>query len=155
MIVKPAPVVPGEKNRGAVPVRPLHHGVDQAGDVGLADADLGWRVLTDVVLRYDPGHGRQGTILGRGEELVDGLDVAYLAVLLDRIEGWQGVPNTRYGPVLRLGLAEHGVVGAVWLAALAQVVSPADVGLVQQVGPIGPGVIVLGGVQPAGRAIQG
>jgi hypothetical protein len=44
-VVEAAPVVPGEEDRGAAPVRAAHDRVDQAGDVGLAGADQARRVL--------------------------------------------------------------------------------------------------------------
>src|SRR5213078_3403451 len=36
LIIKPAPVIPGQEDGGGGPVRTLHDRVDQAGDIGLA-----------------------------------------------------------------------------------------------------------------------
>src|SRR5207253_6744728 len=49
MVVEPAPVVPAEKDRTTVPVRALHHRVNQARDVRLAGANRSWRMLADLL----------------------------------------------------------------------------------------------------------
>ena len=141
VVVEAAPVIPGEEDRGAVPVGALHDRVDQAGDVGLAGADERRRVLRDGAVRVDPRDRRQGAVLGRGEEVRQRLDVAELVVLGDVGERRQRVPDPgRLRSLLDRRARHRGVVLAVGLGALEHVVGPGDVLLVQQVGDVGPGV---------------
>lgn len=75
MIVKAAPIIPGKEDSGAVPVWSLHHGVNQASHVGLADAYQGGRMLTFFAIRRDPRNGGQSTIFGCGIKFVHRLDI--------------------------------------------------------------------------------
>ncbi len=76
VIVETAPIVPGQKDRGALPVRALHDGIDQAGHIRLARADERCRVLAVDAIRADPRDSRQRAALSRGIETRDVLDVA-------------------------------------------------------------------------------
>src|SRR5207245_6963387 len=64
VIVEAAPVIPGQEDGGAVPVRSLHGGIDQAGHPGLPLAHLGGRMLAVGTAGRDPGNGRQVAIHG-------------------------------------------------------------------------------------------
>ncbi len=98
-------------------------------------------MLADLARGDHPRDGGKGPVLGRGVELGDVLDVAELVVVLDGVEPGERVPDPRGIGVLRhrrTGLG--GIVLAVGLGPADHVVAPADVGLVQQVGQVGPGV---------------
>ncbi len=144
VIVEAAPVIPGQEDGGAVPVRSLHGGVDQPGDPGLPLAHLGGRMLAVGTAGRDPGNGRQVAILGGVEIVGDIGDVVQLTVLLDGVEVGQRIPDAGgLGPLLG-GRAAHRVVRAVGLGAAFDVIPPADLALVQQVGEVGPGIIGCG-----------
>ena len=64
-----------------------------------------------------------------------------LPVLLDGVEVRQRVPDARRLRALLDGFADHRVVLAVRLGAAEDVVTPADVTLVQQIREIGPRVV--------------
>ena len=81
VVVEAAPVVPGEEDRGRVPVGAAHDRVDQARHVGLADGDRAGPCSLTASAGVDPGHRRQRSGSGRGVEVVDRLHVAELAVL--------------------------------------------------------------------------
>src|SRR5436309_2345053 len=61
VVVEAAPVVPREKDRGALPVGPLHDRVDHACDVVLAGADRAERMLAVVAARDNPRDCREPT----------------------------------------------------------------------------------------------
>src|SRR5438094_3286004 len=60
VIIKSAPIVPGEEDRGGGPVRTCHHGDDQARDVARAQAKWRWRAFAHT--------GRQRDTRDRREE---------------------------------------------------------------------------------------
>ena len=139
MVVEAAPVVPREEDRGRVPVGAVHHRVHEARDVRLAGADRPGRVLAVVLGGHDPRHRRERPVLRGGVEVRDRLDVAELAVLLDGVEARQRVPDAgRGGALRRRDAAQRLVVLAVGLPTGREVVAPAHVVLVQQVGEVGP-----------------
>ena len=76
VVVEAAPVIPGQEDRGGVPVRAVHDRVDDPGHVGLARADQGRRVLAVGGLGHDPRHLRQRARLGLGVVAGQRLDVA-------------------------------------------------------------------------------
>ena len=90
VVVEAAPVVPGQEDRGGIPVGAFHDGIDQVGDVGLAGGEVRRRVVAVGLGGGDPGDRGQGAVLGRGVERRQVLDVAELAVLLDVGEAWEG-----------------------------------------------------------------
>src|SRR6202007_53807 len=83
VVVEAAPVVPGQEDRGRVPVRAFHGRVDERGHVGLALVDAGGRVLAVWLGRDDPGNRGQRARPCRGEVGAERLDVAQLVVLVD------------------------------------------------------------------------
>ena len=140
VVVEATPVVPREEDRGAVPVRAAHRGVDHAGDPCLPLPDRRRRVLAVPLVGDHPRYGRQRAGRGVGEVVPRGLDVAQLAVLPDRLEPGQRVPDVRRVGGLRGRCAEHLVVDAVGLPTLLHVVLPAHAGVVQEVREVGPRV---------------
>lgn len=68
------------------------------------------------------------------------LDVRDLMVRPHRPEAGERVPDARCGCRLRSGATRHLPVGAVRLAAVRDEVAPAHMGLVQEIGEIGPRV---------------
>ena len=150
VVVEATPVVPGQEDRGAVPVGALHDRVDQARHVGLARGDQPGRVLRHRPVGDDPGDRRQGSRLRRGEEVRQRLDVGQLVVLLDVGEVRQRVPDAGCLGALANRSARHGrVVVAVGFGPLEHVIGPADAVAVHQVGQIGPRVVGIGRVFPA------
>ncbi len=93
VVVEAAPVVPGHEDRGGLPVRALHGGVDDRGHVGLALVDAGRGVLAVVLRGDDPAHRGQVPGLGRAEVVGQLLDVALLMVVLHVAEQRQRVPD--------------------------------------------------------------
>ena len=81
-------------------------------------------MLAHLALRHDPGDLREGSGLGGDQELVDILDIGELIVLPDGIEGDQRIPNADGSGAERFIRAEHGIVFAIRLAALTQIVGP-------------------------------
>jgi hypothetical protein len=73
----------------------LHHGIDQAGHVGLPVADRCRRMLADLAGGHNPGHRREGSGPGRLLDAVDGLNVSQLAVLANGVEIGQRIPDPR------------------------------------------------------------
>jgi hypothetical protein len=136
VVVEASPVVPREPDRCRVPVGPAHRRVDQAGDVRLAVADrrTRGRVLAAALAGRDPRDGRERAVLRRLEVGRVTLDVAELAVLVDRDEPVQRVL------VRRRPVAVLAGTRTVEARAGVDVIGPADVVLVQQVGDVGPSV---------------
>src|SRR5579862_5308805 len=66
VIVKSAPIVPRQENRGAIPVRTLHDRVDDARHVCLTGADERRRVFAIRLRRAEPYHAGQLAALGIG-----------------------------------------------------------------------------------------
>jgi hypothetical protein len=67
VVVEAAPVVPRQEDRGAVPVRAAHHGVDQRGHVALPGRRRRGRVLgVDLVGTTQDTFGRCPPRRGRG-----------------------------------------------------------------------------------------
>jgi len=127
VIIAAAPVLPSYEYGSTVSVRTLHEGVDQAGGIGLAILDVGRRMLAHLALRHDPGDLRQAAGFGAIQELVNILDISELIILLDGIEGDQRIPKADGSGAERFARAEHGIVFAIRLAAITQLVSPHDV----------------------------
>ena len=78
-----------------------------------------------------------------------------LIILFDRVEVRQRIPNTGNFDSLWFKLAEHRIIFAIRLTAIAEIITPRDTRLVQQVSQVSPGVIVMQRVHSAGRTIQG
>src|SRR6266550_34288 len=95
MVVEAAPVVPGQEDRGGIPVGAFHDGIDEVGDVGLAGGEVRRRVIAVGLGGSDPGDRGQGALPGRGVEGRQVLDVAELAVLFYVGERRQRVPDRR------------------------------------------------------------
>ncbi len=141
MIVESTPVVPGEENGRAVPIRSLHDGVDEAGDVGLANADEGrWMFALFPIWRH-PRNCWQRAILGGRVEIAHRLDVGELPILLDGVKIRQRVPNPWRLRPLPHGSTRCRVIIAVRLCARRDIIGPTHVGLMQQVGEVCPGII--------------
>ena len=166
VVVEPAPVIPGQEDRRRAPVLAGHDRVDHPRGVILAGADPGRRVLRVIAGGDHPRNGRQVPTIGVAEQLRIGHDVAQLPVLVDVDEIGQRVPDLRRLHVLGHRLAGHRSAGAIGLSALSQVVAPADLVLVQQIGDLGPPVVGrlrcrervvlirdLGQTQERGRAV--
>ena len=81
-------------------------------------------MLAGIVLRHDPGDGWQGASFSGHQELVHILDIAELIVLLDSIKSDQGIPYADGTGAEGLGYAEHGIICAIRLAALGEVIGP-------------------------------
>ena len=144
VVVEAAPVIPGQEDRRGVPVWAAHHRVDQTGDVGHPLFDLAAGVLAHAPRRHDPADRGQRPVLGILVVVVDGLDVAELAVLLHVGEARQGIPNAGRLRVLVNGTATHGVgVIAVGLIPGDDVVLPRHRVLVEQVGDVSPREVVV------------
>src|SRR5262245_29980706 len=142
VVVEAAPVVPGDEDRGRLPVGAAHDRVPEPRHPGLARADERRRMLADLVIRDHPVDGREVSVLRGREEVIDGLDVPQLAILAHVGEIRQGIPDSGCLRALRLRLAEHGaVVVAIGLAAFEDVVAPGDVMPVEEIGEIGPRVV--------------
>ena len=93
MVVEPTPVVPAEEDRGAVPVGPLHGRVDEAGRPCLARAQQRGGVLRVRAAGRDPCHRRELAAAGVLVVMRHAGDVRELAILLDRVEPGQRVPD--------------------------------------------------------------
>ena len=63
MVVKPAVIVPGQDNGATVPVRTLHHGVDETGYIPHAGLNISGRMLTIRHGRRKPADLRQGAVM--------------------------------------------------------------------------------------------
>ena len=81
MVVEASPVIPGEKDRRAIPVGPLHDGVDKTGNVCLAIANQSRRMFAVLTIGHHPGYSRKSTVLGGLVEVRNILDVAELSIL--------------------------------------------------------------------------
>ncbi len=141
VVEEATPVIPGQKDGGAVPEWAPHDGIDEPGHIRLSCAHQRRRMLTHVSVRHDPAHRGEGAGRDVGEEVIDGLDVPQLVVLVHRGEKGQGVPDLRCPGRLRFEGTSHLVVLAVGLRAFGHIVLPAHVVLVQKVGEIGPRVV--------------
>src|ERR1700737_1289170 len=95
-------------------------------------------MLAHVVARCDPGDVGEVSAECGAIEGGEVLDIAELAVLLDRVEIGQRVPDPRRARVLLNGPAGNRSLGAIGLNAAGHVVAPADAGAVKQVGEVGP-----------------
>ena len=153
MVVEAAPVVPGQEDRGRPPVLAVHDRVDQPGDVGLAGADPGRRVLAVTGGRDHPAHRRQVPGAGTVHEVGGGGDVPQLVVLLHGDEVRQRVPQPGgLRPLADRVADQRRVLPAVRLRPGLHVVAPAHVLPVQQVGQVGPGVHRVLRGHPSARA---
>ncbi len=152
VVVPATPVIPRHEDRGRRPGSALHDAVDDLGDVRLAVAEKARCMLALPPGRHDPGH--RGKLVG-GEvvvERLESLDVADLTVLLNRLKEGERVPDLRRPGVLCQRHARQVAIGAVGLHAIFDVVLPADLCAVQQIGQIGPRV-VGGGVARQHRVL--
>ena len=122
-----SPIVPREKDRGAVPIGTLHDRVDETGDVHLPIADeRGW-VFAILAVRHDPDDAWQFAVLRRVVEFIERLNVAELSILAHSLKVRQGIPDLRRAGFLRFGRAEHRVVFAVGLSAFRNIVRPTHI----------------------------
>src|SRR5437660_11922284 len=101
-------------------------------------------MLAVLAVGDDPGDRRQLPRPRVGEEVRRGLDVAELLVLNDGYEVRQWVPDRGRADVLGLRRTHHLPVAAVGLRPLRDVVAPRDTVLVQEVGEVGPAVVLPG-----------
>ena len=106
VVVEATPVVPGQEDRCALPLRAAHHVVDQPRHVGLADRDRRRRVFTLAPVRHDPRDRREVPGLRGPPERVRRLDVPDLMVMVHVLEVRQRVPDLGGGDGLRLRPAQ-------------------------------------------------
>ncbi len=92
----------------------------------------------------DPRDIRQVARPGVSEEVRDVLDVSKLAVLVDVGERRERIPDIRGADGERRGRAVRNAALAVGLATRGDEVAPADAVRVQQVGDVGPRIVVGG-----------
>jgi len=99
-------------------------------------------MLAHLVVRDHPRNRRKRSIPRRAVEVADRGDVAELVVGADGVEPRKRIPDSRRPGVLLLRMADdRGVVCAIRLTALEDVVAPGNAVLVQQVRQVGPWVI--------------
>ena len=98
-------------------------------------------MFADRAGRVEPGNRGELTCPCSLEVVGEGRDVLELAVLPDRVEVRQRIPDAGRRYSLRDGFADHRVVLAVGFGAAEYVVAPAHVVLVQEVREIRPRVV--------------
>src|SRR2546422_30609 len=118
VVIEATPVIPGEEDRCTVPIWSLHDGVDEAGHIRLASADERRRMFAVLAVGDNPGNGWESSVLRGSIELRELLNVAKLAVLLDRVKIGQRVPDIGRACMLRLGGAGHSVILTVRLCSV-------------------------------------
>ena len=136
VVVEAAPVVPREEDRRAHPLLlgTFHHRVDRLRHVCLAHLDRIGRMLALVLLRHEPRDARQIAVPSVADELRVRADVVELPCRCRRRESRQGILHGRGEDALEV-LARRRDAGA-----FADVVAPADTGLVEQPGDRRPHV---------------
>ena len=99
-------------------------------------------MLGDLAARVDPRDRGQRPGFRRGEELRQRLNVPQLAIVLDRVEVRQRIPDPGRARVLPDSAARHRrILLAVRLGPVEHVVAPAHPRLVQEVREVGPRVV--------------